>query len=166
MATIKLHGNPINTVGNLPLQGSKAPAFSLTGKDLNDLSLGHFLGKRIILNIFPSIDTGVCAASVRKFNSEITKYDNTVVLCISKDLPFAMGRFCVAEGLENVITLSEMRDSEFGIKYGVRISDGPMAGLFARAVVLIDSKGIVQYTELVPDIVMEPDYSSALLALK
>ncbi|MDD2332192.1 MAG: thiol peroxidase [Candidatus Cloacimonetes bacterium] len=166
MATIKLKGNPINTIGSLPETGTMAPDFTLTAKDLSDHNIKDFLGKKIILNIFPSIDTAVCAMSVRRFNQELSALDSTIVLCISRDLPFAMGRFCAAEGLERVITLSEMRDDKFGRIYGLRIMDGPMAGLLARSVVVINPQGQIAYTELVPDIVLEPDYAQAIAAVK
>ncbi|MBB5020722.1 thiol peroxidase [Desulfurispira natronophila] len=166
MAQITLKGNPITTVGDLPQVGSAASDFSLTKNDLSDVSLKDFSGKRLVLNIFPSVDTGVCAASVRRFNQEAAGLENTVVLCISRDLPFALARFCGAEGLENVITLSEMRKLEFGDDYKVRMSSGPLAGLLSRAVVIIDEQGKIIYTEQVPEITEEPDYSAALDALK
>lgn len=165
MAEITLKGNKIHTYGTLPAVGSKAPDFALTKTDLADVSLKDFAGKKIVLNIFPSIDTGVCAASVRKFNEEVQKLENTVVLCASIDLPFAHSRFCGAEGLESVISVSELRKRQFGEDYGVRIVDGPLAGLFSRAVVVIDEKGVVTYTEQVPEIAQEPDYAAALKAL-
>jgi len=165
MAITKLKGHPINTNGNLPQVSSKAPEFQLTGADLQDKSLADYQGKKVILNIFPSIDTGVCAMSVRKFNAEASKLDNTVVLCISRDLPFAMGRFCGAEGLDKVITLSEMRDRKFGADYGLELVDGPMAGLLARSVLVLDQEGSVAYTELVDDIVHEPNYQAAIEAV-
>ncbi len=161
MATIKLHGNDINTNHNLPEVGSLLADFQLTAKDLSDKNLADYAGKRIVMNIFPSIDTPVCATSVRTFNAEISKKENTVVLCISADLPFAQSRFCGAEGLENVITLSSFR-SDFAETYGVKIIDGPMAGLTARAVIVADEKGKIIYHELVPEIVQEPDYNKAL----
>lgn len=166
MAQITLKGNQINTSGTLPGIGSQAPDFILTNTDLADVSLKDFTGKRIVLNIFPSIDTAVCSASVRRFNAEAEKLDNTAVLCISLDLPFAHKRFCGAEGLENVFSLSELRKRDFGEKYGVRILDGPMAGLLSRAVVILDESGKVVYTQQVPEIVDEPNYESALNALK
>lgn len=162
MAQITLKGNPINTVGELPKVGDKAPDFVLTKTDLSDVTLKDFDGKTLVLNIFPSVDTDICATSVRKFNAEISKYENAAVLCISRDLPFALGRFCGAEGLDNVIAVSELRNLEFGKNYGVRIMDGPLAGLLARSVVIIDSDGKVVYTQQVPEIVEEPDYESAL----
>lgn len=165
MASITLKGQKINTNGNLPAQGSKAPDFTLTAKDMSDISLGSFKGRTVILNIFPSIDTSVCATSVRKFNEIAGKKIGTSVLCISRDLPFAQERFCGAEGLSNVITLSEMRELSFGEKYGVRIVDGPLKGLLARAVVVIDPDGKVKYTQLVPEIAKEPDYDETLKAL-
>lgn len=166
MAKLKLQGNPINTNGALPRIGTKAKAFSLVGAQLNDVKLEDYKGKKLVLNIFPSIDTGVCAMSVRKFNAEAAKLKDTVVLCISRDLPFAMNRFCGAEGIDKVVTLSELRDRSFGAAYGLEIVDGPMAGLLARAVIVIDKDGKVVYRELVDDIVHEPDYKSALMALK
>ena len=165
MANITLKGNPIHTVGNLPEVGTQAPEFKLTKTDLSDAALTDFKGKRVVLNIFPSLDTDVCATSVRKFNAEAEKLDNTVVLCASLDLPFAHGRFCSTEGLENVISLSELHDRSFGEAYGVRIADGPLAGLFSRAVVIIDENGKVLYTEQVPEIVQEPNYEAALKVL-
>lgn len=165
MAEITLKGNKIHTYGTLPAVGSKAPDFLLTKTDLADVSLKDFAGKKIVLNIFPSIDTGVCAASVRRFNEEVQKLQDTVVLCASIDLPFAHSRFCGAEGLESVISVSELRKRQFGEDYGVRIIDGPLAGLFSRAIVVIDEKGIVKYTEQVPEIAQEPDYAAALKAL-
>jgi thioredoxin-dependent peroxiredoxin len=166
MAQITLKGNPIHTVGFLPRVGEAAKDFTLAKSDLSPLSLSEFRGKKVVLNIFPSIDTSVCAASVRRFNEEAGKLRNTVVLCISKDLPFAHGRFCAAEGLKNVITASDFRDSTFGDTYGVRISDGPLAGLLSRAVVVVDDLGKVVYTEQVPEIGQEPDYEKALASLK
>ncbi|PKN73354.1 MAG: thiol peroxidase [Candidatus Cloacimonetes bacterium HGW-Cloacimonetes-3] len=166
MAKLKLHGNPINTNGSLPRIGSKAKEFILTDNKLQDHTLADFQGKKILLNIYPSIDTGVCAMSVRKFNSEAAKTPRTVVLGISRDLPFALGRFCAAEGIDKLFTLSELRSHDFGKAYGLEIVDGPMAGLLARAVVIINEEGKVIYRELVEDIVQEPDYKAALKALK
>jgi thioredoxin-dependent peroxiredoxin len=166
MAEIKLSGNVIHTCGMLPAVGSQAPDFVLTRTDLADVSLKDFSGKKIVLNIFPSIDTPVCAAAVRKFNAEAGTLANTVVLCVSIDLPFALKRFCGAEALEQVIPAAELRRRKFGEDYGVRIVDGPLAGLFARAVVIIDGQGKVIYTEQVPEIGQEPDYAAALKALK
>ncbi len=165
MAQTKLHGNPINTVAELPQAGVKAPSFILTDGKLQDLTLAEYAGKKVVLNVFPSIDTSVCAASVRRFNLEAANLPNTSVLCISRDLPFALSRFCGAEGIQNVTTLSELRNREFGDQYGLSIIDGPMAGLLARAVVVLNEAQEVVYTELVDDIVHEPDYESALKAL-
>ena len=165
MAEITLRGNPINTSGDLPSLGEDAPDFVLTKTDLSDVSKKDFTGKKVVLNIFPSIDTPVCATSVRRFNEEATKLENTEVLCVSLDLPFAHNRFCGAEGLENVTAVSELRNRSFGDSYGVGVIDGPMAGLFGRAVVVLDEKGKVVYTELVPEIAQEPDYEKALAAL-
>lgn len=166
MAKITLNGNPINTIGNLPAVGSIAPDFLLTKTDLSDVSLSAYAGKKIIFNIFPSLDTAVCATSVRKFNAEAEKHPDTVVLCVSKDLPFAHTRFCVAEGLNNVVSASELRNDHFSRNFGVLIIDGPLAGLFSRAIVVVNEKGEVIYTEQVSDIVKEPDYAAALVALK
>jgi thiol peroxidase len=166
MAQIMLKGSPIHTVGFLPKVGEAAQDFSLTKSDLSPVTLSEFKGQKLVLNIFPSIDTSVCAASVRRFNEEASKLKNTVVLCISKDLPFAHGRFCAAEGLKNVITASDFRDSKFSDAYGVRIIDGPLAGLLSRAVVILDERGRVTYTEQVPEIGQEPDYAQALAALQ
>ncbi|HEY4784730.1 MAG TPA: thiol peroxidase [Bacteroidales bacterium] len=162
MAKITLKGSPVQTAGNLPAKGVKAPDFKLTKTDLSDVSLKDFAGKKIVLNIFPSLDTSVCATSVRKFNAEADKLSNTVVLCISRDLPFAHNRFCSTEGLKNVVPLSELREDSFSKAYGIKIQDGPMAGLFSRAVVVIDSNGSVAYSEQVPEITQEPNYEAAL----
>ncbi len=165
MAVITLKGNKINTSGSLPASGAKAPDFTLTGSDLGDVSLKDFSGKTVVLNIFPSIDTSTCAASVRRFNEIAGSKKGAVVLCISRDLPFAQERFCGSEGLKNVKTLSEMKVLSFGEKYGVRIADGPLQGLLARAVVVIDTDGKVKYTQLVPEIANEPDYDSVIKLL-
>lgn len=162
MTKITLKGQELNTVGCLPKVGSFAPLFTLVKGDLSELSLSSLKGKNVVLNIFPSIDTSVCATSVRKFNKEATKLKNTVVLAISADLPFASGRFCSVEGIENVIPLSVFRNSEFGQEYGVTMIDGPLKGLLARAVVVIDTEGKVAYEELIPEIGQEPDYSKAI----
>ncbi|OCB27793.1 lipid hydroperoxide peroxidase [Mycobacterium malmoense] len=162
MAQITLRGNPINTVGELPAVGSPAPAFSLTGGDLGAVSSDQLGGKAVVLNIFPSVDTPVCAASVRTFNERAAASGATVV-CVSKDLPFAFARFCGAEGIENVTTASAFRSS-FGEDYGVTLEDGPMAGLLARAIVVVGPDGKVTYTELVPEIAQEPNYDAALAA--
>ena len=163
---VPFQGNPVSVVGQIPAQGSKAQPFSLVAKDLSDVTLGQFAGKRKVLNIFPSIDTGVCAASVRKFNQLATSVDNTVVLCISADLPFAQSRFCGAEGLSNVITLSTLRNPEFQQDYGVGIEEGALKGLTARAVVVINEQDEVVFSELVNEITHEPNYDAALEALK
>ena len=162
MTKITFKGNPVNTGGSLPDVGSLAPDFSLVKTDLSELKLSDLKGKNVVLNIFPSLDTGVCAASVRRFNKEASSLNNTTVLCISADLPFAAGRFCGAEGLENVVTLSTFRDNSFAGKYGVLMTDGPLHGLLARAVVVVNPEGKVVYTELVPEIAQEPDYESAI----
>ena len=166
MATITLGGNAIHTSGTLPAVGSPAPDFLLTKNDLSDAALQDYSGKKVVLNIFPSLDTGVCADSVRRFNSEASKLDNTEVLCISADLPFAHNRFCEAEGIENVTTLSDLRNKDFGEKYGLRIVDGPLEGVLARAIVVLNEDGDVIYTEQVPEIKQEPDYDTAIAALK
>ncbi|MCD6661700.1 MAG: thiol peroxidase [Lentimicrobium sp.] len=165
MAKITLKGNEINTTGNLPATGSKAPDFKLVKSDLSIASLDEFKGKKLVINIFPSLDTSVCAASVRHFNAAASKLENTVVLCVSKDLPFAHSRFCSTEGLNNVVTASDFREGSFGQDYGVTIADGPLAGLHSRAVVVLDENGVVKYTEQVPEIVQEPDYEAALKAI-
>ena len=166
MAKITFKGSPFNTAGSLPKVGSAAPDFKVVKTDITPMSLSDFKGKKVVLNIFPSLDTPVCAASVRRFNVEASKLNNTAVLCISKDLPFAQKRFCAAEGLDNVIPGSEYRDSNFSDAYGVRIVDGPLEGLFSRAIVVVNEKGMVAYTEQVPEIAQEPDYDKALAALK
>lgn len=165
MAQTKFLGQPVQLAGELPAVGTQAPDFTLTGKDLKDVSLEDFKGKRVVLNIFPSVDTDVCATSVRKFNAEANELPNTVVLCISADLPFASARFCAANGLDNVVTLSGFR-SDFGKKYGVEILDGPMRGLYARSLVVIDETGKVIGTQVVDDITHEPDYDLARKLLK
>jgi len=165
MAKITLKGNPVNTSGNLPSKGSSAPEFTLVKSDLSNLSLSELKGKKLILNIFPSLDTSVCATSVRKFNQLAAGKSNTIVLAISKDLPFAHGRFCSTEGITNVTTLSGFRDTAFGKSYGIDIIDGPLAGVYGRSIVVVDEKGKVTYTQLVPEITQEPDYDAALAAL-
>jgi thiol peroxidase len=165
MAKITLKGNPVNTNGELPKVGSPAPDFRLTAADLSNKSLKDFAGKRKVLNIFPSIDTPTCALSVRQFNQRATTLVNAVVLCISADLPFAQKRFCGAEGIANVVTLSMMHDRHFGLDYGVLIQDGPLASLLARAVVVLDEHDRVLHTELVSEIANEPDYEAALKVL-
>ncbi|WP_375738842.1 thiol peroxidase [Pseudomonas boanensis] len=165
MAQVTLKGNPINVEGQLPQKGQQAPAFSLVGGDLSDVTLASLSGKRKVLNIFPSVDTPTCATSVRKFNAEASKLPNTLVLCISADLPFAQKRFCGAEGLENVVNLSTMRGQNFLKDYGVAIANGPLAGIAARAVVVLDENDKVLYSELVAEIADEPDYAAAIAAL-
>lgn len=165
MATIMQRGNPVHTSGELTSVGSRAPDFKLTRTDLTDVSMADFAGKRLILNVFPSIDTGVCAASVRRFNQDAAELPDTVVLCVSRDLPFALARFCGAEGLKNVVPLSSLRDASFGADFGLEILDGKMAGLLARAVVVVGANGNIAYTQLVPEITTEPDYAAALAAL-
>ncbi len=166
MTQITLDGNTIETVGSLPAVGTKAPAFTLTKNDLSDVGLDAYSEKIVVLNIFPSIDTPVCADSVRRFNQEASALDNTVVLCISADLPFAFSRFCEAEGLNDVIPLSTFRSPGFGKDYGVEISTGVIKGLMSRAIVIIDTSGNVVYTEQVPEIAQQPDYDAALKSLK
>jgi len=166
MAKITLQGNPIETVGELPTVNTAAPEFTLTKTDLSESSLSSFTGQTVVLNIFPSIDTGVCAASVRRFNAEASGFDNTVILCISADLPFAHQRFCEGEGLDKVIPLSVFRSPAFGNDYGVTIADGPLAGLLSRSIVIIDTDGKIVYTEQVPEIAQEPDYEAALKVLR
>ncbi|MDP3481079.1 MAG: thiol peroxidase [Desulfoprunum sp.] len=165
MATITLKGTPIETSGSLPAIGSQAPAFNLTRTDLSSCTQGDFSGKTIVLNIFPSIDTPVCAASVRRFNAEAILQKDTVVLCISADLPFAHKRFCEVDGLDNVIPLSVFRSPSFGSDYGLTITTGPLTGLLARAIVILNPDGKVVHTELVPEIAQEPDYHKALAVL-
>lgn len=165
MTTVTLGGNKVNLKGNFPKTGDQVPEFTLVKSDLSELSLNSLKGKKVVLNIFPSLDTKVCAMSVRKFNDLASKMDNTVVLAISKDLPFAHARFCATEGIENVIGLSAFRNSSFGEDYGVALVDGPLAGLLARAVVILDEQGKVIYTELVPEITHEPNYEEALKKL-
>ncbi len=164
MAKTLFKGNPVTTVGELPEVGAQAPAFVLTGSDLQDVDLANLAGRKVVLNIFPSLDTGVCAASVRRFNQLAAGLEDTTVVCASADLPFAMGRFCVAEGIENVVVGSSFRSS-FADDYGVRMVDGPLAGLCARSVVVVDAEGKVLYTELVDEITTEPNYEAALAAL-
>ncbi|PIJ44717.1 thiol peroxidase [Tatumella sp. OPLPL6] len=164
--TVTLKGSPIAVAGQFPHAGSKAPALTLTNKDLADVGLTAYEGQRKVLNIFPSVDTGVCAASVRKFNQLASELSNTVVLCISADLPFAQSRFCAADGLDNVASLSSFRHPEFKAAWGVDIQEGPLAGLTARAVVVVNEKDEVIYSELVAEIAQEPDYEAALSSLK
>lgn len=166
MAQVTFKGNEVNTSGTLPKKGSAAPNFNLTATDLSTKTLKDYSGHNVILNIFPSVDTGVCAQSVREFNKKAGDIQNTKVLCVSKDLPFAFSRFCAAEGLENVESLSDFKDGNFGKSYEVTFTDGPMEGLLSRAVVVLNPKGEVIYNEQVPEITNEPDYESALQALK
>lgn len=165
MANITLGGNPIHTNGELPQTGTKAIDFSLVKSDLSTAQLIDFKGSRLVLNIFPSIDTGTCATSVRKFNEKASQLENTKVLCISRDLPFAQKRFCGAEGLENVINLSDFKAGSFGKDYGLEIVDGPLAGLHSRVVLVLDENGTVIYAEQVPEIADEPNYEAAIMAL-
>lgn len=165
MATVTLKGNALNTLGNLPTKGSNAPEFNLTKNDLSSASLADYKGKKVVLNIFPSVDTGTCAQSVRQFNTEVAELENTVVLCISKDLPFAQARFCGAEGIDKVETLSDFKDGNFGKAYQVVFTDGPLASLLSRSIVVIDENGKVVYTEQVAETVDEPNYKAALEAL-
>ncbi len=166
MTKITLKGNQIKTIGKLPKVGKKAPKFKLVKGDLSTAKLKDFKGKKVLINISPSIDTSICAASVRSFNETAAAMDNTVVLYVSKDLPFAHARFCAAEGIENVISLSDFVKGKFGRKYGVTIKTGPMKGLLSRAVVVVDENGKIAYTEQVPEIVQDPNYEAALEALK
>lgn len=165
MAKINLKGNEISTIGYLPAIGAPAPEFKLVKTNLEETDLKDYRGKTVVLNIFPSVDTGVCAASVRKFNSEASKKKETAVICVSADLPFAHKRFCEAEGLQNVIPVSTFRSPDFGKNYGQTITSGPLAGLLARAVVVISPEGKVKYTEQVPEIGQEPNYQAALDAI-
>ena len=165
MAKITLKGNPVNTFGDLPSMGTKAPGFTLVKSDLGELTLEELRGKKVILDISPSLDTSICATAVRKFNELAAGRNDTVVLAITKDLPFAHGRFCSTEGINNVITLSGFRNSSFGKDYGVEVLDGSFKGLYARSIVVLDGEGTVRYTELVPEIAQEPDYDGALAAL-
>jgi thioredoxin-dependent peroxiredoxin len=165
MAKVTLRGTEVNTKGNLPSKGSKAPDFKLVKNDLGSLSLSELKGKKIILSISPSLDTSVCAVSARKFNQAAAGKENTVIVAITKDLPFASGRFCTTEGISNVITLSGFRDTAFGKDYGIELVDGPMAGLYTRSIVVIDENGVVSHSQLVPEITHEPDYDAALAAL-
>jgi thiol peroxidase len=165
MSTITLGGNAIHTSGELPKTGTQLADFNLVKTDLSVSSLADYSGKRIVLNIFPSIDTGTCAASVRKFNETASTLENTVVLCISRDLPFAQKRFCAAEGLENVVNLSDYLNGSFGKANGLEITDGPLVGLHSRAVIVTDDKGIILHTEQVQEIADEPNYEAALAVL-
>lgn len=166
MATVTLKGNPIRTAGALPAVGTSAPDFKLTRADLSDVTLEDFAGKKVILNIFPSIDTPTCATSVRTFNKEAAALPNVVVVGVSKDLPFALKRFCAAEGIDNVETTSALRDDSFARGYGVTFAEGALAGLFSRAIVVIDEQGKIVHTEQVAEVSNEPDYAKALAAVK
>lgn len=166
MKTVTFIENPVELLGEFPAIGAPAPEFSGVKGDLSIANLSDFKGKRVILNVFPSLDTGVCAASVRRFNKEASSLENAVVLCISKDLPFAQSRFCTTEGLENVVPLSTFRFGDFDEKYGLRMENGPLQGLLARAVLIVDESGKIIYTELVPEITQEPDYEAALSVLR
>ncbi|NNC82761.1 MAG: thiol peroxidase [Flavobacteriales bacterium] len=165
MAAITLGGNPCNTIGDIPSQGQQAPDFQLVRDDMTDFSSSDLTGKRVVLNIFPSVDTGVCAASARKFNELASQMDNTQVLCVSRDLPFAQKRFCGAEGLDNVIMLSDFRTGDFGKDYGLTITDGAFNGLHSRVVIVVDEDGKVLHSEQVPEIGQEPDYDAAMAVL-
>jgi len=165
MANITLGGNPTTTNGSLPEIGTKCPDVNLSAKDLSQVSLSDYTGKKLVLNIFPSVDTGVCSASVRTFNKHASAHPNTVILCISRDLPFAQARFCAADGLEDVVVLSDFKTGQFGRDYGVEIESGAFAGLHARAVIVTDAKHNVVYSEMVPEIGQAPDFDSALMAL-
>jgi len=165
MASITLGGNPVHTSGELPAVGSQLADFKLVQNDLSVASLSNFAGKKLVLNIFPSVDTGTCATSVRKFNESASGLENTTVLCISKDLPFAQKRFCGAEGLENVVNLSDFQDGSFGKANGLDIIDGPLKGLLSRAIIVVDENGKVVHTEQVAEIANEPNYEAALAAL-
>lgn len=166
MANVTLQGNPIQTQGTLPAVGSKAPNFKLATSALSDVTLDDYQGSKIILNVFHSVDTGTCAQSVRQFNKEVTQLENTKVLCISKDLPFAQARFCGAEGIENVEMLSDFRNGNFGNAYNLTFTNGPVEGLLSRSIIVLDENGTVLYTEQVQEVVEEPNYSGALNALK
>jgi thiol peroxidase len=164
MAQTALGGNPVNTIGDLPPVGSPTPSFSVTKADLSEITPADLAGQRVVINIFPSLDTATCGTSVRKFNELASGLDNTTVLCVSADLPFAQARFCGAEGLSNVVTASTFR-SDFGTAYGVKLIDGKMAGLMARSVVVLDEHGTVVHSQLVPEIAQEPDYDAAVASL-
>lgn len=165
MAKTALQSNEINTVGELPAVGSSAPDFLLVNPELKEVSLASYHGQKVIFNIYPSVDTGICAMSTVRFNKEAGNLQNTRIVCVSNDLPFAFQRYCAAEGIENLDTLSTFRDQDFGKEYGVEMVDGPLKGLTARAIVIVDEEGKVAYTELVPEITTEPDYEKALAAL-
>lgn len=166
METVKFKGTPCHTCGNVPSKGSAAPGFTLVTPSLEEIRLSDYVGKRVVLNVFPSLDTPVCAASVRRFNQEASTIDNAVVLCVSMDLPFAAGRFCTLEGLKNVTAASAFRSTEFSGQYGLKLVDGPLAGLLARAVLIVDTDGRIIYRNLVEEITDEPDYDGALACLR
>lgn len=166
METVFFKGSPCHTYGNIPAVGSKAPDFKLVTKDLAEITCDDFKGKRVVINVFPSLDTPVCAASVRRFNVEASKLDNTAVVCVSMDLPFAMSRFCSAEGIDNVTAASAFRSPTFAQQYGLQLVDGPLAGLLARAVIVMDENHQIIYSDLVEEITNEPDYEGAISVLK
>lgn len=166
MQTVYFQGNPFNVYGTIPAVGEKAPGFKLVTKDLETITLADYSGRRVVLNVFPSLDTAVCAMSVRKFNKEAASLDNTTVIDVSMDLPFAQARFCAAEGIDNCVVASAFREPSFGQHYGLSIVDGPLAGLLSRAVIVIDTDGKVIYRQLVDEITNEPDYEAALSVLK
>ena len=166
MSKVKFQGSPVELTGNLPKVGEKAPKFGGVKADLSVAHIGDFIGKKVVLNFFPSLDTPVCANSVRRFNKEASSLPNTVVLCVSKDLPFAQSRFCTTEGLENVVSLSAFRCNCLEDKYGLGITEGPLKGLLARAVVIVNEEGNITYEELVDEITNDPNYEAALAALK
>lgn len=165
MAAITLGGNAINTIGNLPEVGVKAPEFELVKTDLSISKLSDYSGTKLVLNIFPSVDTGTCAASVRKFNEKASQLENTKVLCISRDLPFAQARFCGAEGLDNVVSLSDFKNGSFGKNYGLEIADSAFSGLHSRVVIVLDENGVIKYVEQVQEVANEPNYDAALASL-
>ena len=166
METIYFKGTPVHTYGDIPAVGSTAPNFTLTGNSLQDVKLSDYKGKRVVLNVFPSLDTPVCAMSVRKFNQEASKLDNTQIVCISMDLPFAQGRFCTAEGIDKLVVASAFRAGDFVKNYGLEMVDGPLAGLLARAVIVVDENGKVIFSDLVEEVTDEPDYKAAISVLK
>ena len=166
METIYFKGTPCHTYGNIPAVGTQAPEFTLTSNSLEDIKLTDYKGKRVVLNVFPSLDTAVCAMSVRRFNQEAAKLDNTVVICVSMDLPFAQSRFCTAEGIHKLVVASAFRSKDFVKNYGLEMVDGPLAGLLARAVLVLDEKHEVIFSDLVEEITNEPDYKGALSVLK
>ena len=166
METVFFNGQEVHTYGEVPEVGTKAPDFKLTTRELKDITLADYAGKRVVLNVFPSLDTPVCAASVRKFNKEAADIDNVAVICVSMDLPFAMQRFCTLEGIENVVAASAFRSPDFAKNYGLQITDGPLAGLLARCVIVIDENGKVVYRDLVSEITHEPDYEAAKKVLE